>query len=141
MTFTSNNPAETLDRSAPVASTAPSWSKLALAQIKLQKHPTRGSGLSNGRYWLSEALLRRAWELFWRNSQYLQRDAIYDTPGLAAPPDWDNWKRGDRIAIGMCFKYFAVHGVLPITLLNPEKTCNFKYRLSDDLARAPASLH
>lgn len=127
-------------RFAPDPTTAPDWSRLALEGIKFDRHPTRGLCLKMpGHYWVTAATLRATWHLFWRSVHKLDVTATHKAEQLACTPDWDDRPIGERIAIGRCFKHFAVHGVLPITLVNPEKMCNFKYRLNDGLKPSPTT--
>jgi hypothetical protein len=62
------------------------------------------------------------------------------TEPVRIAPDWGDRLDGERQAMGRCFKYFALHRVLPITLANPEAPYNFKYRLNASLEQAPAAM-
>jgi hypothetical protein len=117
----------------------PGWSELAVAQMKLQQHRDGSPGLKRGPYWVTETMLRRVWRLFWRNAASLDPGLIYDAEGLACLPDWGDLRKAERIVIGMSFKYLALHRVLPITPVDPAKTCNVKYRLNPGLEQTPTS--
>jgi hypothetical protein len=121
------------DRPPKPTRTAPDWSRMALERIPLFRHPRGGFGFKPGGYWVTEATMRTAWKLFWRSADTLDNNGVHMAPDLACIADWDNRPRGWRIAMGRCYKYFAAHGVLPITILNPEAKYNFKYRVSGDL--------
>lgn len=141
MTFTSVPSPEDGNSRPGAPGKAPDWSRSALETIQLDWHPGRGTGLKMpGGYWVTETTLRKAWNSFWRRVSSLDPTKIHSAEDLACTTGWTNRPRGERIAIGRCFKYFAVHGVLPITIANPEAKYNFKYRLNDDLDQAP-TLH
>ena len=113
------------------------WSRMALERIKLIKHPGGSHGFKPGGYWVKEETMRTAWRQFWIYVDRLDPNHIYCAQDLAAVADWDDQPRGWRIAMGRCYKYFAVNGVLPITIVNPEAAYNFKYRLNPGLAASP----
>jgi hypothetical protein len=120
--------------------TPPDWSRTALERIELFRHPTGGFGFKPGGYAVTEATLRTAWKSFWRGVDTLDKDGVHSAQDLACTPDWDNRPRGWRIAMGRCYKYFAVHRVLPITIVNPEAKYNFRYRLKAALDN-PRTIH
>lgn len=127
----SNSP----DERKPAA--IPDWSRLALEQIPLFRNAS-GGFFKPGGYTVTEATLRTAWKQFWRGVHRLDSSGLHTAQDLACTPDWDNRPRGWRIAMGRCYKYFAAHGVLPITVANPEAKYNFKYRLNRDEPGEPA---
>lgn len=132
-----NNP-DSPDARRPVV--IPDWSRMALERIPLFRHPSGGLGFKPGGYAVTEATLRTAWKRFWRGVDRLDKSGLHTAQDLACTADWDNRPRGWRIAMGRCYKYFAVHGVLPIRVANSEAKYNFKYRLNRDLLPAP-TLH
>lgn len=118
----------------------PAWSREAFVRIRLQTHPRGGFGFKMpGGYWVDEPTLRKSFGLFWRNARTLHPAGIYAAEELVCMPNWSTRPRGERIAIGRCFKYFCLHGVLPITLVNPNAPYNFRYRLNEDLDQAPTA--
>lgn len=126
------------DKTPKATPTPPDWSRRALDRIELFRHPGGGFGFKPGGYAVPEATLRTAWKSFWRGVDTLDGSGVHSAQDLACTPDWDNRPRGWRIAMGRCYKYFAVHRVLPITIVNPEAPYNFRYRLNDDLDSRPA---
>lgn len=138
MTTTSNTCEGDDERQPKPTVSVPEWSREAFDRIRLLRHPEGGFGLKMpGGYWVSETTLRRAWTMFWRNAGGLDPSMPHKAENLVGASVWNKRPRGEHIAMGRCFKYFAVHGVLPITLANPEAPYNFKYRLNDDLDQAP----
>jgi hypothetical protein len=136
MNLNSFNAAEG-DRTPKSSRTAPDWSRMALEQIPLFRHANGGFGFKPGGYSVTEATMRTAWKQFWRGVDQLDKSGVHKAQGLACTSDWDNRPPGWRRAMGRCYKYFAVHGVLPITIANPEAKYNFKYRLNGDLDKEP----
>jgi hypothetical protein len=135
MTLTSD------DVPSPFASLVPEWSRRAYSRIKFDWHPSRGVGLAMpGRYWVTQVTVRETFKLFWLAARQLESARTHSAEGLVRTAEWADRPRGERIAMGRCFKYFSLHGILPITLANPEAPYNFKYRLNDDLEQAP-TLH
>jgi hypothetical protein len=121
----------------------PEWSRTKLDAMLLQ-HRSSKEGLwfkmPGPRGWVQAKTVRAAWTLFWRSAHKLDPTRAHTAEALANTPDWDSRPNGELQAIGRCFKYFSLHGVLPITLANPEAPYNFKYRLNEDLEQAP-TLH
>jgi hypothetical protein len=114
----------------------PDWSRLAFETIPLLQHPDGGFGINPGGYWVTQATLRTAWKLFWAGVNTLDKYRFHSAKALACTPNWDIRPKGWRIAMGRCYKYFAVHRVLPITLVNPDAKCNFQYCLDADFDRS-----
>lgn len=138
MTFPSNTCAEDENYPSRPSINAPEWSRFALERIKFERRPGGGFGLKMpGGYWVTEATLRNAFKLFWRSVRGLDKAATHTAEDLACTSDWATRPKGQRIAMGRCFKYFALHRVLPVTIVNPEAKYNFKYRLNDNLDQAP----
>jgi len=133
MSLNNNNADDGAGKAPKQPSHPPAWSRLALEKIPLLRHPGGGFGIKPGGYWVKEATMRTAWELFWAGAATLDRYRIHSAQALACTPDWDNRPKGWRIAMGRCYKYFAVNGVLPITLVNPDAKYNFLYCLNSDL--------
>lgn len=111
---------------------------MALERIPLFRQADGGFGFKPGGYAVvTEATLRTAWKQFWRGVDQLDPSGTHTAQDLACTPNWENRPWGWRQAMGRCYKYFAVHGVLPITIANPEAKYNFKYRLKSDLDNRP----
>ena len=118
----------------------PAWSREAFDRIRLEKHPSGGFGLKMpGGYWVTEATIRRAFMFFWRNARNLDAARTHTAKELVCTSDWEDRPRGEQIAMGRCFKYLSLTGVLPISLANPNAPYNFKYRLNEDLDQAPTT--
>jgi hypothetical protein len=121
----------------------PEWSIAKIKAMRYQHRPTKDGlwfKMPGPRGWVQAQTVCTAWALFWRSAHTLDANRLHTTEGLACTPDWSSRPEGERRAMGRCFKYFSLHGVLPITLANPEAPYNFKYRLNDDLDQAP-TLH
>lgn len=115
----------------------PEWSRLALESIRLQNHPGGGYGVRMpGNYWVTETTMRRAWMLFWRSVASLDPYQTHSAKSLGGEETWSVRPRGERIAMGRCFKYFALKGVLPIVIVNPDAKYNFKYLLTTNVDQA-----
>lgn len=113
---------------------------MALERLQMRRHPKGGFGFKMpGPRWVTEKTLRAAWTLFWRSVHKLDRAGAYSAEDLACASEWAHRPTGERIAMGRCFKYFASHGVLPITVVNPEAPYNFKYCLNANLEQAPTT--
>jgi len=131
------NTAEGDHRTPKPSRTPPVWSRTALERISLFRDGTGSFGFKPGGNWVTEATMREAWQLFWRSVDTLDRSKTHKAEGLACTPGWASRPDGWKQAMGRCYKYFAVHGVLPITIANPEAKYNFKYRLNGDLDKQP----
>lgn len=90
-----------------------------------------------GGYWVEQWLIQDSWKMFWRGVHLLNASRKHSAEALCADPGWCDRKRGERLKLGRCFKYFAVHGVLPIALANPGKSGPRKYFIDRDLAATP----
>jgi hypothetical protein len=134
-----SQPDECLDEREPIQ--IPDWSRIAFKRIQPARHPKGGLGfkMPGPRGWVTEKTLREAWTLFWRSVHKLERNRSHKAESLACAADWNSRPHGERQAMGRCFKYFALQGILPITLVNPEAPYNFKYRLNTDLMSVPTS--
>lgn len=86
-----------------------------------------------GGYWVSRALIAESFRMFWRCVPKLKPTRKHTARQMCSDPGWAERPRGQRLAIGRCFKYFEVHGVLPITLANPGKRGTRKYSLNAGL--------
>src|SRR5688500_16434167 len=90
---------------------APNWSRKKLEEIPVPRHPHGGVGfkMPGARGWVTEKTLRRAWTLFWANVRLLDRNRKHSAEDLAGAAAWAERSRGECIALGRCFKYFALH--------------------------------
>lgn len=85
-----------------------------------------------GNNWVPKARFVEMWEQALKMIPLL--DWMYPKPTksffeLAA---WKEFKRGRRIALGRCLRYFADHQMLPIRCINPDKKGTKRYALIID---------
>lgn len=104
---------------------SPPWSPDVLRDLAVKR---RGTGDSSylvvkmpGGYWVPVHHFEEVWILFWRNAPGLKSSRKHQTKALCCDPTRQDRPRGLCIAMGRCIKYFADHGLLPITLANPDK--------------------
>jgi hypothetical protein len=125
------------------AAAVPAWSRERLLQ--LAEH---GQRLSNSRprtkmaggFWVLRRHFNEVCELVWGNAHLLPRGRKHEAKVLCGIT-WADHPRGQKIAMGRCVKYLVDHGVLPLTLANPDKNGgSWRYFLWDDLT-APRLTH
>ncbi len=110
--------------------------------IKFEARTGRGT-TSDGLYitgnnWVPKARFVEMWEQAQKKLPLL--DWSYPKPAKAFfdPTAWKEIKRGRRIALGRCLRYFADHELLPIRCINPHKTSTKRYALiADQLLAIP----
>ena len=88
-----------------------------------------------GGYWVEQSMLEEAWSNFWSGAQVLDSSKRHKAENLCADPRWSLRRRGERLKLGRCFKYFATHAILPITLANAGRSGPRKYLVSNDLCK------
>lgn len=140
---TNSGAADSNPETVPARLTIPGWSRdriLRLPTHRRHKLPDAEEGLEMpGGYWVSRALLLEVFRMFWRCASDLRPARKHTARQMCSDPGWEDRPRGQRLAIGRCIKYFEVHGVLPIRLLNPDTRGTRKYLLNPDLDPSTAT--
>ncbi|HWI82693.1 hypothetical protein [Ramlibacter sp.] len=83
----------------------------------------------SGRYWVEQGYFELAWRLVWAHFRRVDWSRKQTAESLCNDPDWKDRRRGDRLKLGRCIKYFADNGLLPIWVCNPGKSGKRKYQL------------
>ncbi len=102
-------------------------------KIQFQTRTGRGTtslGLYvTGNNWVPKARLIQMWDQAQRMLPLLDWTYPKTTKSFFEPEAWKGIKRGHRIALGRCLRYFADHQLLPIRCINPKKTGTKRYAL------------
>lgn len=86
-------------------------------------------GLSLGGHWVEQGYFELAWRLVCAHFSRVDWSRKQTAESLCNDPDWKDRRRGDRLKLGRCIKYFADNGMLPIWVCNPGKSGKLKYHL------------
>lgn len=102
-------------------------------KIKYETHTGRGT-TSHGLYvtgnnWVPKARFVEMWEQVQKKLPLLDWSYPKTTKSFFEPTEWKGLKRGRRIALGRCLRYFADHQLLPIRCINPHKKGTKRYAL------------
>lgn len=82
-----------------------------------------------GRYWVEKGYFELAWGLVWAHFSHVDWTRKQSAESLCNDPDWQDRRRGDRLKLGRCIKYFADQELLPIWVCNPGQSGKRKYLL------------
>ena len=104
--------------------------------IKFETRTGRGT-TSYGLYvncnnWVPKARFVEMWEQAQNKLHLLDWSHPKTTRSFFDPAEWKVLKRGRRIALGRCLRYFADHHLLPIRCINPHKKGTKRYVLIAD---------
>ena len=91
-------------------------------------HQTAELGVYLRGYWVTRSVLELAQELASANLPTLPWHKSLQAKQICFHPDWPKWSKTKKENIGRCLRRFHDDGLLPLTLVNPNKKGPRRYQ-------------